>query len=186
MRKWYWTEIIGLIAVLDAHGKWWRSGGREGLRANLEGANLAYANLARSNLAYANLEGANLAYANLEGANLEGANLARSNLAYANLEGVPVVDKLDARSAAVVAAGGVLDMASWHGDGGACGTTHCRAGWAIHLAGEEGRALERRLGPSAAGALIYAKSVGYVPNFHTSNEVAMADILKRAKEQRVR
>lgn len=63
-------------------------------------------------------------------------------------------------------------MGSWH----ACATTHCRAGWAITLAGEAGKALEQRVGPPAAGSLIYLASVGYVPNFYATNEDAMADM----------
>jgi hypothetical protein len=68
-------------------------------------------------------------------------------------------------------------MGSWH----SCATTHCRAGWAITLAGEDGANLERQVGPSAAGALIYHASAGYVPDFHASNKDAMEDIKKRAE-----
>ena len=58
-----------------------------GARANLAGANLAYANLARADLAGANLAHANLARADLAYANLAYANLADANFAYANLAG---------------------------------------------------------------------------------------------------
>jgi hypothetical protein len=47
-------------------------------------------------------------------------------------------------------------MQTWH----SCNTTHCRAGWAVHLAGEAGYALERFHGPLLAGQLIYRES-GY-------------------------
>jgi hypothetical protein len=67
-------------------------------------------------------------------------------------------------------------MASWH----ACATTHCRAGWAITLAGEAGAKLEAHVGPSAAGALIYQASAGYVPNFYATDAEALADIRAHA------
>ncbi len=41
-------------------------------------------------------------------------------------------------------------MSDWH----ACGTAHCIAGWAVHLKGEEGYALEKKVGPATAGALL--------------------------------
>jgi len=55
-----------------------------------------------------------------------------------------------------------LDMGSWHG----CETTHCLAGWAQHLSGEEGDAEEigRRLLPKTAA----------MPGFYCSTEVARA------------
>jgi hypothetical protein len=77
---------------------------------------------------------------------------------------------------------GDLDMGHWHGPKGFCGTTHCRAGWAVHLAGEFGRALEWSLGSSAAGALLYARAYPDlpIPNFTASNKEALQDIEARA------
>ena len=71
-------------------------------------------------------------------------------------------------------------MAQWHDPD--CQTTHCRAGWAIALAGDSGRALEAKYGPAAAGALIYAKSRPGVPipDFNADNEAALADIKAHA------
>jgi len=43
-----------------------------------------------------------------------------------------------------------LDMSIWH----TCSTTHCVAGWAIHLAGEYGRDLEERFGSRIAGNIL--------------------------------
>lgn len=70
-----------------------------------------------------------------------------------------------------------LNMSRWH-----CGTTHCRAGWAVHLAGKAGYALEDRLGPAAAGALIYEASRPGVPrpDFYCDRETALADLRKCA------
>jgi len=88
--------------------------------------------------------------------------------------------------AAVTTEGGRLDMTDWHSSERTvpiCGSTHCRAGWAIHLAGEAGYALEDKVGPHAAGALIYLRSTGRpVPNFFTSREDALADIRRCTEE----
>ena len=166
--------------------------------ANLALANLADADLARANLAGANLAGANLARANLAGADLAGADLAGADLAgadlaRANLAGtvkieekdIPVIPNIDDTILAAIEAGGELDMSSWHGSGGWCGTTHCRAGWAIHLAGESGKALEDKVGPYIAGAMIYRASRPDQPApwFFAPQEKAMADIRKCAAEQ---
>jgi hypothetical protein len=161
-------------------------------RAYLAGAYLAGANLARAYLAGAYLAGANLAGANLAGANLADANLADANLAGANLadalkippEEIPVIDAIDAEILKAIETGGTLDMDSWHGpDDHWCGTTHCRAGWAVHLAGEKGKALQDKVGVQMAGTLIYHASRKSVPWFFDSTENAIADIRKCAAEQ---
>jgi hypothetical protein len=72
-------------------------------------------------------------------------------------------------------------MEAWH----TCQTTHCRAGWAIHLAGEAGATLEDYYGSAAAGALIYHASAGYIPDFYASNEDALDDMKAHATGQGV-
>jgi len=169
--------------------------------ANLAGANLAGAYLVRANLAGANLAGASLAGAYLVRANLVGANLVRANLVRANLDGanldganlpvadIPIIPNIDAAILAEIEKGGKLDMGSWHGPQDHwCGTTHCRAGWAVHIAGEKGKALQDRVGPQLAGTLIYqASRPGKpVPWFFMSTEDAIADIRACAAEQQAR
>ncbi len=92
---------------------------------------------------------------------------------------VPVVEKLDAQILAAIEAGGELDMSDWH----TCKTTHCRAGWAIHLAGKVGYELQKEHGPFTAGGMIYRASTGRAPHFFARNEAAMADLRKCAAEQ---
>jgi hypothetical protein len=177
-------------------------------RAYLAGANLAHANLAHANLAGANLAHANLAGANLEDADLEGAYLAGAYNAGDSNDAteptdrkerqrlralrfrernpdVPVVENLDAKILAVIEGGsGVLDMGSWHGPKNEwCGTTHCRAGWAIHEAGPKGKALQDKYGPARAGSMIYRASTGRVPHFYASTERALEDIRAQAALQ---
>jgi len=147
-------------------------------RANLAGADLAGADLARAYLARAYLADANLA----------GAYLARADLAdVSKIEesNIPVIPQIDAVILAAIEAGGTLDMSTWHGDGGWCGTTHCRAGWAVHCAGQPGRDLEEKVGTQIAAAMIYrASRPGQAaPWFYASDEKTMADIRKCAAEQ---
>src|SRR6185437_12847560 len=109
---------------------------------------------------------------------------------------VPVVEHLDAQILRGIETKAlVLDMGRWHGEyangdeleGGEtpemCGTTHCRAGSAIHLAGAAGYALEKRLGSAEdAGRAIYLASTGRAPYFYASNDAALADIRRCAAE----
>jgi uncharacterized protein YjbI with pentapeptide repeats len=145
--------------------------------ADLTDANLTDADLTRANLIGAKLIGAKLTDAILTGAKLTDADLARADLTGAiGLPAAPVVPDLDAQILARVDADtAALEMGAWH----TCDTTHCRAGWAIHLAGEAGAALESKYGAPIAGALIYHASTGRIPNFYASNEAALADM--RAK-----
>ena len=136
----------------------------------------------------ANLSGATLSGATLSGANLRGANLRRADLSGVDLRGAkllkaPVVPQLHTRMLAAISAPGAgLNMGAWH----SCETTHCRAGWAVVLAGEAGRALENDVGPAMAGALITLASCPWmdrVPDFYESNEDALASIKDAAAKE---
>jgi hypothetical protein len=85
---------------------------------------------------------------------------------------------LDSKILAAIESGGKLNMNKWH----TCKTTHCRAGWAITIAGDAGAELEKKLGSAGAGALIYAASYPgqSIPNFYANDEDALADIKARA------
>ena len=178
-------------------------------RAYLADANLARAYLARAYLARANLADANLADAYLARANLARANLADARNLPSGIDqadppepyvrkpsaevyaeraarfrernpDVPVIPDIDARILALVEANpSALDMGLWH----SCETTHCRAGWAVHLAGEAGYALEKQYGPERAGRMIYLASTGRVPHFYATNERALEDIRECAASQ---
>ena len=74
---------------------------------------------------------------------------------------------------------GSLDMGLFHW----CETTHCRAGWAIHLAGEAGYQLEKETSSVFAAMQIY-KASGYLISpvkFFVSNEEALEDMRKLAE-----
>lgn len=144
--------------------------------ADLGGADLAGANLSGAVLRSALLRDTDLRSVDLYGADLSGADLSR-----AVLGDVPVVPAIDAAILAAIAAGGRIEMSAWH----TCKTTHCRAGWAIELAGPGGEALEESLGAAIAGTFIYAASRPGVPvpDFYASNADALADLARAAMQQ---
>ena len=87
---------------------------------------------------------------------------------------------LDQKLYAAVSVEGALDMSTWH----TCGTTHCRAGWIVTLAGEEGARLESFHDTPLAAQLIYRESTGRNLNparFFDSNEDALEDMRKLAE-----
>jgi hypothetical protein len=74
-------------------------------------------------------------------------------------------------------------MGDWH----TCETTHCRAGWVEHLAGEAGKKLREMTSHTFAAMQIYHKSCPEIPvsptRFFVSNEEAMADMKRCAEEE---
>lgn len=80
---------------------------------------------------------------------------------------------------AAVSTPGALDMRDWH----TCDTTHCRAGWVVHLAGLAGKELEKKTSTLYAAQQIY-KASGYEISpvrFFDSNEAAMDDMRNLAE-----
>ncbi len=66
-------------------------------------------------------------------------------------------------------------MSTWH----TCETTHCRAGWIVHLAGKRGRKLEESSSTLFAAMQIAKASspIRVSPvRFFETNKVAMKDI----------
>ena len=91
---------------------------------------------------------------------------------------VPVVEDIHRKVFDAASVEGALDMRNWH----ACETTHCRAGWVIHLAGEAGYALEKQTSPVFAAMQIYkASGYGISPcRFFDDNDAAMEDMRRLA------
>lgn len=82
---------------------------------------------------------------------------------------VPILDKPYTRIVEAIEQGGKLDMDNFH----FCGTTHCIAGWAVHICGLQGYQLEasanrnNELGPEKAAELIFeASSTLKAPPFY--------------------
>jgi len=71
-------------SILEKHHKW-LDDEKEGIRANLSGADLRRANLRSADLRRADLSGADLGSANLSGANLRSADLSGADLSGADL-----------------------------------------------------------------------------------------------------
>ena len=77
-----------------------------------------------------------------------------------------------------------IEMSSWHSE---CGTTHCRAGWVVTLAGEAGKELERKTDTAFAAMCIYNKSSSIkvaLWQFYVNNNLAMDDIKRCAEEEK--
>jgi hypothetical protein len=90
---------------------------------------------------------------------------------------VPNLGNIDAMILEALEAVGELNMSEWH----TCETTHSRLGWAVHLAGEDGKRLEDRFGTAGAGALLYIASGKPAPDFYASDEDTMASIREGAR-----
>jgi uncharacterized protein YjbI with pentapeptide repeats len=151
-------------------------------RADLRRADLSDADLSAADLSAADLRRADLRRADLSDADLRRADLRRADLSDAVLSDVPVVENLHRKILQAIEGDGALEMSQWH----TCETTHCRAGWAIHLAGAAGYKLEKEVGASVAGALISLRSCPFlerVPNFYATNEAALEDIRNCAAKE---
>jgi pentapeptide repeat protein len=151
--------------------------------AHSSGAVLSGAVLSGADLSGADLSGADLSGADLSGADLSGAVLSGADLSGADLSGadwLPRIDNIHQAVYAAASAPNALNMGNWH----TCETTHCRAGWVVHLAGAAGRVLEGCMGTPAAAALIYQASdpkLERIPDFYCSNEAALADMKRLAE-----
>lgn len=92
----------------------------------------------------------------------------------------PVIENIHQKVFEAASAPKALNMGNWH----TCDTTHCRAGWVVHLAGEAGAKLERQTSTLFAAMQIYKVS-SKVPvspvRFYENNEVALSD-MKRCAE----
>ena len=92
---------------------------------------------------------------------------------------IPVIENIHAQIYAAVSHPGALAMGSWH----TCETTHCRAGWVTHLAGDPGKKLEERFNTELAAMMIYEAS-GFKINpcrFYDSDKDALADMKRLAE-----
>ena len=149
--------------------------------ADLSGADLSGADLREADLSEADLSGAYLREADLRWADLSGAYLREADLRWAYLSEAPVIEDIHAKVYAAASQPGALDMGKWH-----CGTSHCRAGWVVTLAGKEGSDLEARIGTPAAAMAIYMASdpdrwkTERLPDFYCDNATALADMARMA------
>ena len=95
---------------------------------------------------------------------------------------IPKIDNIHQKVLEATMEEGALDMDEWH----TCETTHCRAGWVVHLAGEDGKKLEEKTDTPLAALLIYKKSsqIRVSPRrFYDSEYIAMRDIERCAREE---
>lgn len=101
---------------------------------------------------------------------------------------VPVIENIHQKVYAAASQPGALNMANWHTYSSSvhdCATAHCRAGWAVTLAGEAGAVLEAAVGTKAAAYLIYFASdptLTEKPEFYVDNDYAL-EIMRLAAER---
>lgn len=90
----------------------------------------------------------------------------------------PVIPDIHKAIYAACSAPGALDMDRFH----VCETTHCRAGLAVHLAGEAGYRLEKRTSSVFAAMMIYKASGAPISpcRFFDDGPTAMADMKRLA------
>ena len=108
-----------------------------------------------------------------------------ADLRGAVLRDAPKIENIHQTVYAAASAEKALDMSDWHSP---CGTSHCRAGWVVTLAGEAGKTLEDRIGTRAAASLIYLASdpkLERFPDFYCDNASALADMKERAEKEAV-
>ena len=92
-------------------------------------------------------------------------------------KGIPVVEGIDNRVIEAFNTQGKRTVRFGTDSGG--GIFNSVAGWAIHLAGDAGAALEQKIGSPLAAVLIYGRSRPHkrTPNFYTRDEEAI-ELLK--------
>lgn len=93
---------------------------------------------------------------------------------------VPLVQNIHQSVFNAASAENALDMNDWH----VCETTHCRAGWVVHLAGKAGYELEKLTSTPFAAMAIYNKSSDIkVPlyMFYVDNDESLTDMKRCAK-----
>ncbi len=148
--------------------------------ADLRGADLRDADLSDADLRGADLRGAVLRDADLRGADLRGADLRGADLSGADW--IPKIPNIHSTVYAAASCKDALKMDSWH-----CGTSHCRAGWIVTLAGDAGKVMEGVYGTAAAAALIYQASdptLEKVPDFYCGNKAALSDMKRLADAEK--
>lgn len=104
----------------------------------------------------------------LEAGIKSGANLRDADLSGAKWKWTPDPELPKRVATAIINGpdGTKVDMSTWH----QCETVHCIAGWAIHLSGPAGYALESLVGSEPAGCMLMPSASRM---FHSSNDEAI-------------
>ena len=97
---------------------------------------------------------------------------------------IPTIPDIHKTIYAAASQPGSLDMQTWH----TCKNTHCRAGWVVTLAGQQGKELEDFYNTELAAMMIYdASTEDFKINparFFDKNDEALADMKKLAEESK--
>ena len=170
--------------------------------ADFNGSNFSWSNLTGSTLCTSSLNGTNFTQANIKNSNLNNVQIKDAIFHKAMLRGsafsmdclmipefrsadfgkVPKIKNIHQTVYQAASVPGALDMTRWH-----CGTSHCRAGWVVTLAGASGRKLEQSFGAARAAALIYFASdpnLKVIPDFYDGNVTALNDMKRMAEAEK--
>ena len=109
-----------------------------------------------------------------------------------NVSTIPFVENLHQKVYEAAIQPSALQMDTWHTnekieDGAHCGTTHCRAGWIVTLAGKEGRDLEVQTSTLFAAMQInkVSSEIRISPkSFYLNNDLAMKEIEEFAQKEK--
>lgn len=116
---------------------------------------------------------------------------SESDLSHLEISGVPVIPNINTAILNAIRKGGRLEMSEWH-DETRCGSVHCIAGWAVHLAGKAGYELEALIEdvtgdpeptPAAAALIFAASGCPVIPDFYEENQNAMDALRHRAAQE---
>jgi Pentapeptide repeats (8 copies) len=153
---------------------------------DLNGADLSHADLTGARLTDAEVIGADLHGADLSGACRAFADLTSAKLAGAKVDLISAEIAVLSLNRSILAARrlvGWIDEESIWKRANAC----CRGGWAVILAGEQGRTLAQSHGLLAAAAFIHVSSCpalgGQVPNFHAYDLESYEDLQQLAEAE---
>jgi hypothetical protein len=146
------------------------------------GSNFRHGDLYQTTFRGASLRGAIFEKTSLKDVDFSGSDLRQivtGDTSYA------IEENIHQKIYDAASAPGALDMRSPH----SCMNTHSRAGWAVVLAGKNGKRLEDRCGTQAASALIYAMSdpkLKKIPDFYGGNVEALEDMKRLAYNEKRR
>lgn len=106
---------------------------------------------------------------------------------------IPKIENIHQKVYAAASGKNALNMNFFHPDekiddtGAHCGTTHCRAGWVVALAGPAGVALERGVKSTAFAAMLIYRDSSEIhvssSRFYVDNETAMKDMKECAEKE---
>lgn len=165
--------------MLRGHGQWLGRGRKGRGQAVFKDVALRHVTIKHTNLFGVEMARVDMSDVTLRDTGMEGVAMTDVTFEGIPLPVVPNIDKviLDLIEKNLAH----LDMNTWHSK---CGTAHCRAGFAVKLAGKAGTYLELQVGTYLAGCFVYGGSRPGIPipDFFESTKEALASIKEDAEK----